>query len=347
MPNLKLTLEQQEVDVRSSDVTLLLTVANRGNDSVRIFSITPRLPEQAHLVEVKDSNQEAARDRTKALLEELTALLADHLYIQSQEIRYKHMQLDIEYVRELIEKATPPLSIWRVAFRLPMYAAVRAKDRRRAFHHQLLSVSDAHKAAEKYFPSDHDKDVVAKLFRIKVDQLDEIVRSTGDTAGEVALALIRPKTQLTNTYVLRCARGLVNPRRFTFSVGVCYGALDLQPQYTAECTTSLVISPSSYSLSLIALLSSILGVSLKYALEAGDQLGVGLFFQNLGHRLATGPGIAAGVLALVMFSIFEHTAFAKVTKLDLSWRSALVIGTSAGVFSDQFLAALKAFLGVH
>ncbi len=51
------------------------------------------------------------------------------------------------------------------------------------------------------------------------------------------------------------------------------------------------------------------------------------------------------VVALVIFNIYEQTEFGARINMGVGWRSALLIGVLAGVFTDRLIAALTVFIG--
>ncbi len=55
--------------------------------------------------------------------------------------------------------------------------------------------------------------------------------------------------------------------------------------------------------------------------------------------------IGGMILALVIFNVYEHTDLGTKVKMGVGWRSALLIGVLAGLFSERLLQALNVFLG--
>ena len=93
------------------------------------------------------------------------------------------------------------------------------------------------------------------------------------------------------------------------------------------------------------MMSGLLGVILKEALlPSGDQP-VYTISELFGEVLMNGPSLGAAVLALLVFNMYGHLDVFKKLTMGVGWRSALVIGTLTGLFSDRIVAALGTIVG--
>jgi len=88
--------------------------------------------------------------------------------------------------------------------------------------------------------------------------------------------------------------------------------------------------------------SAVLGVALKHVFPTpGSELRMipwtGIFPQS--------ELIAALILALIFFNVFEFTDLLKGVGKNLGWRSAMLIGVLCGLGSDRIFAAFKSLIG--
>src|SRR5215472_10347845 len=109
-----------------------------------------------------------------------------------------------------------------------------------------------------------------------------------------------------------------------------------------EQPASVIISPNPFVLTMIAIFAAFLGAILKKITSSTSS---GVSFDPSIRAFLSGPVLAAAIIALVFFNIYEFTTIGDKFKMPVSWRSALLIGLLVGLFDDQFLAALKAFAG--
>jgi hypothetical protein len=55
--------------------------------------------------------------------------------------------------------------------------------------------------------------------------------------------------------------------------------------------------------------------------------------------------VSAAILALLFFNVYEHTSFGRQLRMNLGWRSALLIGALCGLMQERILTSLKSLLG--
>jgi hypothetical protein len=180
----------------------------------------------------------------------------------------------------------------------------------------------------------------------------------GGTA-KAAIATLAPGSVFATTYVFRFARGKSDAKRYTVTFEASYTEEGSEVVETGAVAASAIVSPSPAILSIVAVVSSILGAVLKAAIVAranvvGSSGNLGNTLEGAVQRLEEQliPEIislqmlGAMVLALVIFNIYEHTEFGTRVKMGVGWRSALLIGVLAGAFTERLLEALKVLAGM-
>jgi hypothetical protein len=350
MPNLALILEQVATDARVGELAYQLKVSSADSTAVELFLLSPRVPDGVSLVEVKDASQEATQARRAKLLTELTVLLTEFLALSVKEFRDKQQEIERVSVKEVIAEIGSPLNFWRVYFtalRGTLLKSVRrARERRNALGLEIASVQDAERALVRFFPKENASEhaIARHVFETKLEQLKDLDAKTGNVP--MSLAEVEPGSYFSATYVLRVKRSLLNPRHFRFALDVQYGLRGQPQRYNSEVSTTLVVGPSSALLLCLALLGSSMGTAMKFALANSSSDSAASFAGKLGVALVTGPGLSAAVLSIALFVAFEHTDLSKNGRLALNWRTALVLGVAAGMFSDRFVSAFKALLGL-
>jgi hypothetical protein len=110
---------------------------------------------------------------------------------------------------------------------------------------------------------------------------------------------------------------------------------------SVSTATNVQISPYPFSLTIVAVLSALLGVLIRVSLEgAKDPLA------NLALLAGSGQLLVGPIVALIFFNVYEYTSLGKGITMSVSWRSALLIGALCGIAQDRVLAALKALIGI-
>jgi hypothetical protein len=156
------------------------------------------------------------------------------------------------------------------------------------------------------------------------------------------------------TFVFSFARGMLEPRKYTIALEAKFQEIDSEILETVAASASTIISPRAFWLSCIAVVSSVLGAVLRSALHSGKIAIAGLtdavppfelVLQQLQRQVVSLDTLGGMVVALVIFNIFEQTEFGARVKMGVGWRSALLIGVLAGVFTDRLIVALAVFIG--
>jgi hypothetical protein len=339
-------LDEQLSDSRSSEAAFRVKIENMGASPLELRRISPRIPEGVILLEVKDSSSEAARSQHKKLCEEMTELLDEHVFEASKSAREARMQIEKQFVVDLLKDVH---AIWRLY--LNMFTGKQAKrfnERREQLAAQKFVVSnkgDAEIAIAQWFSNSTDISLFSQMFKAKFSQLLAIESLLGRGPDAAALATIEPDSFFATTYVLRFPRTAMNPAKFNFSVEAALSEPTSPKEFLGSATTMVEISARPYVLTFISIFCALLGVAVKFSLDKTSNLPVEAFFQGLGRTAATGPGISAMVLALVLFNIYEHVDLGEKIKLRVGWRSAMLIGVISGLFSERVIAALKTLVG--
>lgn len=346
MPRLGMHLEEQLSDTRSNEAAYRLKVENLGATSVDLLNLSPRIPEGVELIEVKDSSVEAAKVKHQEICSDLTELLRDQLFLTSKEVQNKILQINKEHVNEIAKDA---VFIWRPYFKAftgSMYQAMdRLKERKAAITFYINSKTDSDIALQKWFASDSSPNSLEHVFRAKSEQLEELEKTMAADTSATAIATIEPDSFFATTYVLQFPRSSINPRKFGFSVEASFSESENSKVHLDAASTTVVISPRPYVLSMLTMLSALLGVILKFAFEAEPLRKVSEFFEELSNIMVTGPGITAVILSLVIFNIYEYTGLSRNIRISVGWRSALLIGVVCGLFSERMVGALRVLVG--
>jgi hypothetical protein len=343
---LTLVLDEQLSDLRSSETAYRFTIENRGTKPVRLMTLTPRLAEGVTLLDVKDSSERVAHINHKKLCDELTAILKSYLMRQDPGAR----PLAARLFRSGGATTQPP-SIIR------SFSSDSSESRTIDF--EVSNVSDAETAISKWLKPKENQDPPPELllFEAKLEQLrrlDEQIGAEGPTSStRPEIATLAAGSIFATTFVFSFLRGRLEPRKYTFSIEITFQEIDSEIVETSAASTSAVVSPHPLLLSTITVVSSVLGGILRAALGTGrsavgsspvtsplDEL-----TGQLQRQVISLETIGGMVVALVIFNIYEHTEFGSRMKMGVGWRSALLVGVLAGLFTDRFIAALSAFVG--
>jgi hypothetical protein len=355
MPKLSLKLEEQSSDARSNEVAYLFTIENHGTLAINLKALTPRVPDNVIVVEAKDAFGEALKTRHSRLCSELTLLLQERLLTRSEEARVlfrQRMQELFEVAfREFRQSIAGAYSYVLRIFSGEIQRRVLAlAEKFRASSFVIENRADVNIALQTWPVSGSNRNYVDELFDAKVKQLDAIELKLGSEGESDHLLAVEPDSTFSTSYVLRFKRAKLNSRRYNVSFDVTYVEAGVKEEKTDSASATALISPLPSLLSVVTILSGLLGVALKFAVTGAVKLSttvnVADYFSKMGDELSTNSGVTAVILALVIFNVYEFSNLGAKLKMGIGWRSAMLIGVLSGVLGDRMLEALKTFAGL-
>jgi hypothetical protein len=357
MATVQLQLEEQASDIRSSEIAYRFTAENKGAKTVHLRSLTSRAADGAAPVVVRDTSERAVRFKHETLCEELSATLKSYLRrIDPGPTAGKGL---LERLRGAPGNDGPAkIPAPTVVHDLTSEHAETAKH---TIDFTIAGAADAQYALEIWF-KEVENAPERRLFEAKLAQLrryEEQMEKEGGTT-KTAIATIAPGAVFATTYVFRYKRGQIDAKRYTVTVEASYTEDGADVVETGTAAASSLVSPSPVILSVVAVVSSLLGALLKAAIAARAEPAAtlagegGLVWtalhklgQQLTPELVSLQMLGAIVLALVVFNIYEHTEFGNRVKMGVGWRSAMLIGVLSGAFTERLLEALKVLAGVQ
>jgi len=332
-------LEEQLADQRSDQIAYKLTIANPGTTPIRLHSVEPRVPMGASLLQIRDTSLAEANALRAELVQELNRLLRQFLWVTSEAFRHTWVERQKEGLRELFT-VIGILTFYMQLIIAPRGWLARMRVEFNSLAFRIASASDARSAYARWMQNANEHDTVRSLFEAKIEQLEHM-EAQMDEDDRPGLTSIDSGSFFTATYVLKFARGLLEPRKYQVGFAVTYQEQDSGPLQTTSVATNVQISPYPFSLSIVAIVAALLGVLVRVSLAgAQDPIHEMVTLARSGHLLV-GP-----VVALIFFNVYEYTSLGKGIGMSVSWRSALLIGAVCGLAQDRILAALKALVGV-
>jgi hypothetical protein len=329
-------LEEQLSDLRSDQVAYKLTIENSGDHAITLFSVEPRVPVGAKLLEITDTSLAEANARRAELLQELNRLLRQHLWVTSADFRKTWVERQKEVWQELFSVTGYLKATFQI---LTHNWEARMKYEFDSFQFKITSAADARSAYGRWLEQSAGDSAARSLFEAKLEQLEKL-ESRMDEGERPGLTRIEPKASFTATYVLKFSRRLFEPRKYQIGFDATYGSIDGGPQQSSSAATNLLISPYPVGLSVVAVLSALLGVLIRESLAGTSDPLSALAAQAVTGKLLVGP-----IVALVFFNAYEYTSLGKGLAMPLSWRSALLVGVLCGMAQDRILASLRALIG--
>jgi hypothetical protein len=336
MPKVTFNLEEQFSDLRSKDRVYRLKIDNQGATAVNLLSVTPRIPENVELVEVKSPSVSAIKAKHSELCAQLTEILSEYLRVHVKEFRDQRTKIFIEDMRQFL---TLKSILW---FYLPFLKSFgksfeRARLRREAFGVTISNHNDAQSALTRFFCSAPDDDTIKKIFVAKAEQVSSLEAQQGGQSE--VLATIEPDSFYAASYTLRFPRSVADPKKYNLAIEGTYSEAGRNERHVGGAVESLIISPRPEVLTFIAVMSSILGVILRFTTGFAPASQAADF-----HGLIW-PAIDAAIVSLVFFNIYEFTSLGEKFKMTVGWRSALIVGLLCGLLEKNVLDALKTFVG--
>jgi hypothetical protein len=349
MTNVTVQLDEQLSDLRSNEIAYRFIAENRGAKPIRLISLTSRVADGVTLLDVKDSSERDVRLNHKNLCAELTSTLKAYLLRIEQDKRPP----PIYFFRS--KAAAPPSSVIR-----DLGFASSTSNKPRTIDFTIQGVKDADIALTAWFgaSSPANESPEKKLFEAKLTQLKRYeeqieAEKKGTTLGS-EIATLAGGSIYATTFVFSFARGMLEPRKYTIALEAKFQEDESEIVETVAASASTIISPRAFWLSCIAVVSSVLGAVLRTALHAGTSVigdsnetlpPLDFVLHQLQRQVISLETLGGMVVALVIFNIYEQTEFGARVKMGVGWRSALLIGVLAGVFTDRLLIALAVFIG--
>jgi hypothetical protein len=342
LPEFGIDLTEQLSDQRSNEVAYKLSIQNRGHQVLHLLAITPFLPDSVKLSEAKSASFAALSAQRDALIKELDSLLETVMNVYETSLLARQTEIMKEAFSEIFS------STGFIRFYLAMFSGSYVKqmnERARqagAFRYSIESHEDGERARVAFIDKPSLDQSFKELYALKLAKLKELDKRIGAGVEAATLATIQPKSTFSSTYVLSFKRRLVSSRRYNISFEVAVAEEGKTERHMAVAGTALLISPTALALNVVAVLSAVLGVILKTAVDAKLQTAAMNVMKDpagLGWPIAQSM-----ILAFVFFNAYEFTNLSDRIKIPLSWRSALLIGVLCGLVSDRIIAAFQAFL---
>jgi hypothetical protein len=347
MPSLSIEITEQRVDGRSNEVAMTVKALNSGSAPLSITSLTPRGAEGSTIIEQRDASRELTKEKQSRLCIELKELLRMFMICTNNDLRKKVINAQVELIRDIISAV--PSAILRVylsTFMPSLRKNIRRRfERERAYVFDIDKLSDAEFAVEKWLKAAPDADSIKTLFEAKLMQLKELKDAPSTDSVQSSIATLQPDEAFTRDYVVRFKRGFLTQRSFAPSVDCDYviGA-DKRPDRSSR-TITITVTPYPLALSLVAVVSGLLGAILQYTLSVRPSNAPLGFVESLSAAVFTAKGVTAMILSLLFFNIYEQTDLGRRLRIGVDWRAALLIGVLSGIGGDRIIAALKALIG--
>ncbi len=352
MAKVKFSLVEQNSDVRSSDKAYEFRIDNQDASAISLLSITPRIPEGVELVEVKNPSLLAVKARYSNLCEELTIILKRQQFISYKALRDQIAQVNADYWNETTSKFSSFLG-QAISFTLGLKKSrqrelsARMNQEFSSFFYVIENKSHGEIALAKLLEDESVSKSIKETFELKVKQLIELDKKLGSDFESSSLATIEPESFYAVTYILKFPRSYIDSRRFNISIEGSFSKSASAERHVGGATASVIISPKPYILSLIAIASSLLGLTLKTNIDVSVPEKNLDFYTQMQQAFTQGPVLSSAILALVFFNVYEFTDLGRNLKLNIGWRSALLIGILCGLLGDRILFALKALIGAN
>jgi hypothetical protein len=347
-------LEEELADQRSNVVTYRFLIENGSSSPIDVFVPVPRVVKDVKVKAVTSSMIAEAEEQRLELCAELEALLSRVAFLKSEAVR----KAWAEKIQATAKDALAPVDTGHLAGDAALTAArfvIRGKKFKESlaretstFRLAIRSSTDATAGYKAWLQNEEDlsKDlrdirehVVLKIGQL-VDAEDRIAKDRG------IVATVEPGATLAHTYILRFPRTWFDPRKDQISVEAGYREQSSGTIRRVNATQSLLISPFTATMSVIAVVASAFGVATQLFLKAKTGRKAFYSLDLLETAWYDGSFTVALAVAFVFFNVYEHTKLAKAFgSLRIGWRAAALIGFLCGMAYDRILNALTALIG--
>jgi hypothetical protein len=359
-PTVRLVLEAQAVDARSQQFQCSVRLENAGTRRLRIESLRTLTPLGTEVQRVLDTTQSQSRIQRDDLYRDLSLLLSAFLIKDSATYRKEvvdafrntltehfnvkgilrlYQSMAIGKLADAVKNMNENSRIWGIS--------IRNSKRAQSYYEEFLK-SREQEAKE-----------LCLIYKAKLEDVRQLESELGGGGQDQSVADVEPGGVFARTYVYNCKRQLLNPKTYTFSFDCGYldhpAPAQAEPKHLAGSITA-VISPKPLVLNVLAMISAILGVVLKIALDNSQTTDVHpqmvapqptLFSQLAGlvTMSACEAIVAAVITALFFYNVYDSTDMGRKLDVGTGWRSALIIGGLSGLLNQRVIAALHGLLG--
>ncbi len=348
MPKLHFQLEEQFADFRSNEIAYKFTMENLSSSSIEVLSITPRIPEDVKLIEIRDPSLIALKSKHNELCEQMETLLITHMELSLKDFREEYAKA----LKEGLKEMYGGLGIFSIYIRIlaGTYTSYYAEkmSKAKAFQTRIENYKQAEESFNRWQVTESNADKTLRdLYEAKMQRLSALEKEMGPNLKTSSLATIEPESFFAITYVLKFQRNQWDAKKYNIAIESVYSDVgkNKEKRYVGGATTSLTISPSPIAMTIIAVVSSILGLILRTVMVLVANNTQSTVYPNI--TVFGFQAIASTILALIFFNIYEFTDIGKkIGRVGVGWRSALLIGALCGLFADRIFAALKTLLGI-
>lgn len=361
MSDLVVKLEELNPDLRSNEVTYRFTIQNDGTERVTVTDIELQTPDGVRVNELKGSISEEKRSQAFKICRELSDIISEKISGEASGKENKLSQAISENIGDIVSRPGTLIEavvgiVGRAIFggaisRSIIAATAETVVNRAQAPLRIDDSQDAEDAFNRFFVKDEDKQTIsAQLFCAKLQKLKKIEKALGLVEGQGIpyIVTIEPQSVFNRPYTMSFKRRLFDPAKFDFQINLEYTKGNDNKILMDGAAASFIISPNPIVLSLIAMVSAVVGNLLLLAQNvvtsaqgAEDHLAFWrAFWINM-----IGPGISSVFVALLFFNIYEFTNLGDKFRMKISWRAAMLIGVLCGLLGDRTLRSVMTFFG--
>jgi hypothetical protein len=348
--NVSFNVEIRENDVRARQFACHLKLCNNTRNTIHVLTInyslgsgvTKERSDNTSFMDLKKEYDQLRRD--------VVYLFRTILIAYSEDFRK-------EFARQFLQSLRSRLSL-----KNPLMAYAYLITRRfRLYENQMLqmlqrmdvpiaSSKDARKFLDGLAKKGIQPSVSDLLVAKKISRMQAIEKIDRNFLRPEYVTQILPGESLEQVYILKAKRKLSSIASYTaaFDVKLAWeeapaqGGPKLHVERMMSREVSFDVTPNPITLSILAVVFSILGTALNGAVskQSGDAGPIGLLTPQDAWR----QYFVAAVLAFVLYNSIEMTDLRNRFR-SISWRSAMVVGLICGLLSDKMLNVVKALFG--
>ncbi|WP_420457461.1 hypothetical protein [Rubrivirga sp.] len=357
MADLVAALNPLPTPPRARRVSFKLRIENKGEASVHLTRIDPLVGEGIKAPEAFDLDLFHKQTELDEELRRLTRLHQDYEIVRSGAIRDQITRAYAEMFTEALTTATGAARIGSLPRTLLRLGSGRVGDalsnavmRAETYLYEVEDVVDARRLLDASF--DEDGGDAAALRQAYERVLRKAERMHAELPDWSTFATVPPGGAFETHFDVSFGRGLFEPRTRTFSVRTGFvedtsRETTVAPSFVHASATH-TISPDPWMLSVLTVAWAFLGLLLGAAMDVATDDASDSPVPTASEVLASVGGaewIAAPLLALIVFNVYENLDLGQRIQLPASWRSALLIGALCGLFGERILESLQVLMG--
>jgi hypothetical protein len=339
-------LQIVENDTRAKQFACKIIVGNHTNHTVDILAINYRLGRGVSMQKNDDDSFVDLKEEYDGLKNDVKRLIGAAYVNASEAFRTEYGRNLLETLRSQFSfKSMMMAYLYLFTNRLSLYRKMM-EGRFQQMDFPISNAKDAMQAVRTYSDKGFVLDGVVEILNAKINRMAAIEAIDQNFVRPEYVTQLQSAESYERVYVLKATRSFASIASYmvAFDTKLRWtesGAAADTPRIFERIisrSTSFDVTPSPVTLSIYAIIFSVIGVLLSVLPKFSDA------FSDLYTLTYLKQYFVGGALAVVLYNSLEMTEFKDKIR-SISWRTAMFVGVLCGLLSERMIQAISAFVG--